>query len=118
MIFLALDSIRRPFRIVVGDADGADKHFWRSAERLSVPRLRYNAKWKLYHKGAGNKRNTLMLNMLRFVRAKGEHCLVVAAWDGVSTGTLDMMDQAKLAKFDVWVLSTQAVCDKMGGTRD
>jgi hypothetical protein len=103
MIYLALVSIRKPFRIVVGDADGADKHFWRAAERLGVPRLRFNAKWKLFGKSAGNKRNTVMLNVLRRLRAKGEeHLIVLAAWDGRSTGTLDMMDQARLAKFEVW----------------
>lgn len=102
---MALYSIRKPFRIVVGDADGADKHFWRAAERLDVPRLQYKAKWKLYRKAAGNKRNTLMLNVLRRLRAKGEPCLVLAAWDGKSRGTLDMMDQARLAKFQVWQVS-------------
>jgi hypothetical protein len=116
MIYLALMSIRRPFRVVVGDADGADKHFWRAAERLGVPRLRYDAKWKLYRKSAGNKRNTTMLNVLRRLRANGEeHCLVMAAWDGISRGTLDMMDQAKVARFDVWVLSTASVRDRIGG---
>jgi hypothetical protein len=106
MIYLALYSIRRPFRIVVGDADGADKHFWRAAKRLGVPRLRYNAKWKLYGRAAGNKRNTQMLNLLVWLRAWHEpDCFVLAAWDGKSRGTLDMMDQAKLAKFPVWLVS-------------
>jgi hypothetical protein len=105
-IYSALASIRKPFRIIVGDADGADKLFWRAAEKLGVPRLRYNAQWKLYRKAAGNKRNTVMLNVLRYLRSRGEeHCIVLSAWDGSSRGTQDMMDQARLAKFEVWLVS-------------
>lgn len=107
LIHDALFSVRKPFRIVVGDAkDGADPMFWRAAEKLGIPRLRYNAQWNLYGKSAGNKRNTQMLDVLRYLRSRGEeHLFVLAAWDGQSRGTLDMMDQARLAKFEVWQIS-------------
>jgi hypothetical protein len=106
MIYSALASIRKPFRIVVGDADGADKHFWRAAEKLGVPRLRYNAQWKLYRKAAGNKRNTVMLNVLVPALARRASTASCSRPGTVSSrGTLDMMDQARLAKFPVWLVS-------------
>jgi hypothetical protein len=106
LILSALDSVRRPFRVIVGDAkEGADPMFWMAAQILEVPRLQFKARWKDFHKGAGNKRNTLMLDWLKRLRDKGEPCFVVVAWDGSSRGTLNMMDQARVAKFDVWQIS-------------
>jgi SLOG family YspA-like protein len=109
IIFLALESIRRPFRIIVGDAkSGADPMFWKAAVKLEVPRLRYDANWKRYHFVAGPKRNTVMLEALKRVRVHGElSAWVLAAWDLRSSGTRNMIDQAKLANFDVVVLSNK-----------
>lgn len=103
----ALDSISRPVRIVVGDAkDGADPIFWTVAEILEMPRQQFRAEWRVYSRSAGPKRNTRMLNVLRYLRAKGEnHLFVLAAWDRQSRGTLNMMNQAKLAKFEVWQIT-------------
>lgn len=107
LILSALDSIARPFRIIVGDAkDGADPMFWLAAAILDVPGLRFNAQWKLHGRSAGPKRNTVMVDMLIRLRAKGEkHCFGLAAWDGKSRGTKDTMDKLVNAKFDVWQVS-------------
>lgn len=106
-IYDALVSIQQPFRIVVGDAkDGADPMFWMAAEVLDIPRLRFKARWKELGKRAGVVRNTAMLEFLLSLRAKGEeHLFGLAAWDGESRGTKNMMGQLEGAKFDVWRIS-------------
>lgn len=102
-IYDALNSIRRPFRIIVGDAkDGADPIFWSVAEALEVPRLRFNARWKVFGKSAGFKRNGVMVMWLVRLHDRGHPAIVLAAWDGKSRGTKDTMDKARAHGFDPW----------------
>lgn len=106
IIYDALSTLAQPLRIIVGDADGADAMFWLAAEVLDIPRLRFDAKWKLYGRKAGHLRNDVMLDLLIAIRRRGEeHAFVLAAWDGNSPGTRNMIREAERADFSVLEIS-------------
>jgi hypothetical protein len=96
----AVTSLRRPFRSIVGDADGFDALVWEVLADYSLPRWQFKAQWKqngVYVKSAGHQRNRFMLDWLK--RAQGT--TVVAGWDGSSPGTKGCMDEARRRGFDV-----------------
>jgi len=65
---------------------GADEITFEEATRIGLAIELYPAHWEQYGKGAGFKRNKEM--------AEGGARLCLAFWDGLSTGTFDMMAQA------------------------
>ena len=81
--------------IIQGEAPGADKCGKLAAQVLGFPVECYPADWKRYRNGAGPKRNKQMLDT-------GVD-LVLAFWDGQSSGTKDMMRQARDAQIEVKV---------------
>lgn len=94
-VFLALDKINKDQSITMlahGGAKGADEwaHEW--AEARKVECRPYHANWERYHKGAGPKRNTLMLENFK-------PDLVLAFPGG--TGTEDCVSKAILMKIPV-----------------
>lgn len=92
-------SLPKPFRSIVGDADGFDALVWQVLTRMQLPRWRYDAKWKQYGRAAGHKRNTLMLDVLQRIDPEG---FVIAGWDGSSRGTKNCIDQAEGRGLSVW----------------
>jgi hypothetical protein len=95
-----IQSISAEIVIVSGNANGADKLGERYAkeknykvetypaqwEDFSTPcRIKYNKHGKPYNALAGHKRNQLMADCSD---------MLIAFWDGKSTGTQDMLDRA------------------------
>lgn len=65
---------------------GADRIAYQEAQKLGLAVEPHPAAWELHGKGAGFVRNREM--------AEGGAILCLAFWDGLSSGTLDMMTQA------------------------
>lgn len=95
----AVESLRKPFRSIVGGADGFDTIVWEVLCEFGLPRMRFDAKWKKYGNKAGPIRNGLMLAKLRVFDPFG---FVIAGWDGSSPGTRNCIEQAKRLDIDVW----------------
>ncbi len=72
--------------IVSGEARGVDKLGEQWANENNIPIKGFPAKWKKYGRSAGVIRNN---QMAKYADA------LVAVWDGVSTGTQDMINRAK-----------------------
>jgi len=68
--------------IISGGANGADKLGERYAKNRGLKVITYEAKWEVYGKSAGPRRNSVMA-------ANADEC--VAFWDGVSKGTEHML---------------------------
>lgn len=81
--------------IIQGEAKGADACAKLAAQVLGLKCEGYPADWNRYKKGAGAKRNQLMLD-------SGVD-LVLAFWDGKSNGTRDMMARARKEDVEVKV---------------
>ncbi len=78
--------------LISGTAKGADRLGERYAEERGIPILRCPADWKRYKRGAGAKRNE---DMARLAVENGAHGALFAFWDGVSTGTRQMIKIAE-----------------------
>lgn len=78
----------RPSVVLSGTANGVDRLGERWAKEHDVPVERYATDWETYGKRAGYIRNTLMAT-------KAE--ALIAVWDGVSRGTMHMIQIAKNA---------------------
>lgn len=81
--------------VIQGEARGADKCGKLAAQVLGYPVECYAADWHRFKKAAGAIRNQQMLD-------SGVD-LVLAFWDGKSTGTKDMMSKARKAGVEVKV---------------
>lgn len=108
-IIEAVTSIRRPFLSIVGDADGWDTLVWEVLADFSLPRWRFDARWKSYGRAAGHIRNKLMADTLQRVSPDG---FVVAGWDGKSRGTKGMIDLAEKQKIPVWRVTYMPTLNK------
>jgi hypothetical protein len=75
-----------PTVVISGNAKGADTlgEIW--AEKNDVPYELYPAKWKLYGRSAGPRRNIEMSEVAE---------ALIALWDGESRGTKHMIDTAR-----------------------
>lgn len=73
-------------RIVTGDAPGADALALRWAKKNGYPFTKYVADWNQFGKAAGPMRNQIIVNNAD---------MLLAFWDGVSTGTADSIKKAK-----------------------
>jgi hypothetical protein len=83
-----LDNIRKSMNIeeiISGGADGADKLAERYAAEYEIPLKVYKPDWSL-GKHAGLLRNTIIVDSCD---------IVIAFWDGKSTGTRDSIVKAK-----------------------
>jgi hypothetical protein len=83
---IILSEVEEPIEIVSGKANGADTLGERYARQNGYPIKDFYAQWGRYNKRAGHIRNG---EMARY----GTHCVVF--WDGESTGSKDMIDQAE-----------------------
>lgn len=92
-------SIKQPFMSIMGDAEGWDALVWEVLAEFQLPRLCFDAKWKLYGQSAGPVRNLLMLNWLQRLSPDG---FVFAGWDGHSPGTKNCMKIAKELGIPIW----------------
>lgn len=72
--------------VVSGTAAGTDRYGERWAEREGLEVIRFPAEWDKYGMSAGPRRNKEM--------AENADALV-AIWDGVSTGTMSMINYAR-----------------------
>lgn len=80
--------------IVSGCACGVDKLGEMWAEQNSIPVKRFPANWKKFGKKAGSIRNKQMSEY-------GNK--LIAIWNGNSTGTIDMVQQMKIAEKPVYL---------------
>jgi len=83
--------------VVSGCARGADSYGELIAEENSTPIKRFPANWKKFGKRAGPIRNQ---EMAEYADA------LIAVWDGVSSGTSDMIQRAEKNKLKVYVYKT------------
>ena len=99
LLYSTLDEFHRDFTIDViikGCAKGADQLAGRWAESRDITQDQYPAKWGVYGRSAGYKRNTQML-------VEGKPDIVIAFPGG--RGTAMMMDIARRA--DVHVIDIE-----------
>lgn len=84
----------RPSLVISGAAPGADSwgEAWACWEGLPVEV--YPARWTVYGRSAGARRNRQMAHVAD---------ALVAVWDGVSPGTRDMIDVATRAGLRIFV---------------
>ena len=94
MQFTAGGRRRGVYEIVSGGADGVDQQGERWAEEYDCTVKRFNPDLEDYGKAAGPIRNQTMANY-------GD--ILVAIWDGKSTGTRSMIDEAITAGCEVHV---------------
>lgn len=83
--------------IVSGTARGADKLGENYAAESRLPVARFPAKWDLYGRSAGYKRNAVMADYAD---------ALVAFWDGASRGTKHMINLAKEKNLKVRIVDT------------
>lgn len=83
--------------IVHGNAQGADRIAHQEAQKLGLLVEPHPADWERYGKTAGPIRNKLMADL-------GAD-LCIAFWDGLSTGTRNMIDQAEKVGIPVEVIT-------------
>lgn len=76
---------------------GADRFVYQEAQKLGLALETHPAEWEQYGKGAGLKRNTEMAEL------GADLCL--AFWNGKSTGTAHMLEQAKKHSIPVEIIS-------------
>ena len=91
---VASKAIRRGDTIISGGAKGADSLGERFAEANKLDLERYPAEWEKYGKAAGYRRNHRMSLV-----AEG----LIAFWDGRSSGTKHMIEQAHKARLTTLV---------------
>ena len=102
-------SKHKPTLIVSGGANGADKLGEKYADEFNIKKLIFKANWKdmsppcvvkqnqygEYNALAGMKRNTYIIE---------NSDLVIAFWDGKSTGTKDSINKAKLLNKEIIII--------------
>jgi hypothetical protein len=84
--------------VLSGTARGVDQLGEQYARDNKIPLERYPAKWNLYGKAAGFRRNQQMA-----IHADA----LIALWDGESRGTKHMIDIAKEHNLKIYVLNTK-----------
>ncbi|MGQ2683349.1 hypothetical protein ACT6CD_08505 [Campylobacter coli] len=83
--------------IVSGMARGADMLGYKFAKTNNIPVKEFPAKWDIYGKSAGYKRNQQMAEYLLSDSSIFPYAIVL--WDGVSKGTkhmIDILDKANI----------------------
>lgn len=88
--------------VISGMARGADTLGVRYANEHGCLLLKFPAEWNIYGKRAGFIRNKQMLNYLAKSQDNG---MVIAFWDGISSGTKDTIFTAKEMKIPCFVCS-------------
>ena len=80
--------------IISGGARGVDTLGERYAKESKIPLEIYEADWKKYGRAAGPIRNEQMAEVAD---------ALIAIWDGKSTGTMNMIDQAPTKGLHVYI---------------
>ena len=83
--------------VISGTANGVDKLGERYATEHGIPIERYPADWQKHGKSAGYKRNQKMAEIAD---------ALIAVYDGVSRGTLHMVNIARDKKLKVFLMLT------------
>lgn len=102
IILSYLEFVPKEWTIIVGynpktrTPRGADRIIYQETKRLGFKVETFPADWDRYGKGAGVRRNEEM------AKSGAQKC--IAFWDGVSPGTKDMTDRAKLHHIPVEVI--------------
>ena len=86
-------------QFVSGTARGADSLGERFAQENGYEIKRFPAQWEIYGKSAGYRRNATMADY-----AAQENGVLFAFWDGISKGTMHMINLAKGKELDVHVI--------------
>lgn len=96
-------KINAPYQTVIisGTARGADTLGERYAEENGYLIKRFPADWNTYGKSAGYIRNE---QMAKYACADGNTGVLIAFWDGVSRGTMHMINLARKYGLDVHVV--------------
>jgi len=84
--------------ILSGTANGADKLGEKYAAENNIPLEQYPAKWNIYGKSAGYRRNEQMA-------IRGD--ALIALWDGESKGTKHMIDLAQKHNLEIFIVNTK-----------
>lgn len=87
--------------IVSGTANGADKLGERFAREFSLNLKRFPANWDKYGKSAGYKRNA---QMAKYASDSLSKKVLIAFWDGKSSGTKHMINLAKERNLEVHIV--------------
>lgn len=91
---------KREFRIVTGDAKGADAAAWRFAINQTLHAVAFTADWENLGRSAGPIRNA------RIVEHADE---MIAFWDGESRGTRDSISKAIDKGIHVHIVSLESL---------
>jgi len=81
-----LDGFSEISMIVSGGAKGTDQLAAQYAFTRSIPTIIFNPNWSVHKKGAGHRRNELIIK---------ESDLILAFWDGNSKGTSNTIELSK-----------------------
>lgn len=95
--------------VVCGDAPGVDRLGAKWADKHHIPVKHFPADWDKHGKAAGPIRND---QMAKYASA------LIAVWDGVSSGTEDMIEKAKKRGLSGFVYNLKAYYDKEATERD
>lgn len=90
--------------IITGGAVGADYMAETVAKEYGLKLSVFPAQWDEFGKRAGYVRNSAMIDYA--IDDDKRECLIVAFWDGKSTGTFDMIQQADLLEVPIKVIKT------------
>lgn len=104
-----LQQLPRGARIIHGGARGADTTAALYARALGIPEQSYPARWREQGKAAGIIRNIEMLDQ--------KPDLVIAFWDGTSTGTAHTVAEATTRGITVEVVSPKGSLAEGGKQR-
>jgi len=97
IIYDILSKLPKDIIIIHGAAPGADRLAAKIAEeQLGLKVIPFPAKWNRYKKSAGHIRNLEMANE--------NPDKIIAFWDGISSGTKDMMEIAEKGDIPVDVI--------------
>ena len=88
--------------VISGTARGADQLGEKFASEYGYDVIRFPAKWDLYGKSAGYRRNE---EMAKFSSENKNMGMLIAFWDGKSRGTKHMIDLAKRYGLDVHIVN-------------
>src|SRR5687767_12285479 len=90
----------KEFRIISGGAPGPDSWAGEEADLMGYPIMVLKAEWKIYGKGAGMIRNTILVDSCH---------MIFAFWDGISRGTRHAIRYAKEQKVPYTIIGVDDV---------
>lgn len=93
------DMVQENIEIISGNCNGADKLGEKFAVDYGLKLSKMPADWKQYPTMGGYIRNE---EMALYAKKNAEHSVLIAFWDGLSKGTLNMLNTAFRHKIKIY----------------